>query len=312
MTGSKMKRNQICKTRTTHWNFIIRLIRNRWISKNLSFQTFTNRVFNKNRERRFTLELRPWRLDWRRVISYKMGLSKSFYSPKGFWKGLEAVKMLAQEAGVSEDVAKLWLMKQAIWQIYLPVPKNIEFWCDISKFSSSSWSSFPPSWSTSVRKEALTCIDGGRCCQQFQSRWTTHFQRVFASCKRPFRDKGPLRWPLVLQVDPGRVLIHGWCKERDGEAWCQDQNWECERSPWSRNPALNDSIENWVNGFSVFNSSQEMNMKSSERSRVWVKRLPDVVKALNIEVTRLTRKKPVDAIRERPLLMHTVQLFNPG
>ena len=152
MTGSKMKRNQICKTRTTHWNFIIRLIRIRWISKNLSFQTFTNRVFNKNRERRFTLELRPWRLNWRRVISYKMGLSKIYYSPNGFWKGLEAVKKLAQEAGVSEDVAKLWLMKQAIWQIYLPVPKNIEFWCDISKFNSLSWSSFPPSWSTSVRK----------------------------------------------------------------------------------------------------------------------------------------------------------------
>ena len=52
-------------------------------------------------------------------------LSKIYYSPKGFWKGLEAVKKLSQEAGVSEDVAKLWLMKKAIWQIYLPAPKNI-------------------------------------------------------------------------------------------------------------------------------------------------------------------------------------------
>ena len=52
-------------------------------------------------------------------------LSKIYYSPKGFWKGLEAVKKLAQEAGVSGDVAKLWLMKQAIWQIYLSVPKVI-------------------------------------------------------------------------------------------------------------------------------------------------------------------------------------------
>ena len=39
-------------------------------------------------------------------------------------------------------------------------------------------------------------------------------------------------------------------------------------------------------------------MKSSERSREWVKRLPEVVKALNNEVTRLTGKKPVDSIRE--------------
>ena len=50
-------------------------------------------------------------------------LSRIYYSPKGFWKGLPAVKKLSQEAGVSEDEAKLWLMKQAIWQIYLPAPR---------------------------------------------------------------------------------------------------------------------------------------------------------------------------------------------
>ena len=52
-------------------------------------------------------------------------LSRIYYSPKGFWKGLPAVKKLSQEAGVSEDEAKLWLMKQAIWQIYLPAPRTI-------------------------------------------------------------------------------------------------------------------------------------------------------------------------------------------
>ena len=52
-------------------------------------------------------------------------ISKIYHSPKGFWKGLPAVKKLAQEDGVSEDVAKLWLMRQAIWQIYFPAPKHI-------------------------------------------------------------------------------------------------------------------------------------------------------------------------------------------
>jgi len=31
-------------------------------------------------------------------------LSNIYYSPKGFWKELEAVKKLAKEAGVPEDV----------------------------------------------------------------------------------------------------------------------------------------------------------------------------------------------------------------
>ena len=47
-------------------------------------------------------------------------LSRICYSPRGIWKGLAAVKKLAKETGVCEDNTKLWLMMQAIWQIYLP------------------------------------------------------------------------------------------------------------------------------------------------------------------------------------------------
>ena len=48
-----------------------------------------------------------------------------------------------------------------------------------------------------------------------------------------------------------------------------------------------------------FQYSQEMNLKSGERSTEWVKRLPEVVSALNHEKTRLTEKRPVDAIKEK-------------
>ena len=46
-------------------------------------------------------------------------LSRISYSPQGFWRGLPAVKKLAQEAGVSDDNAEIWLMRRAIWQIYM-------------------------------------------------------------------------------------------------------------------------------------------------------------------------------------------------
>ena len=52
-------------------------------------------------------------------------LSKIYYSPKDYWKGLAAVKKLASTAKVEEDVAKRWLAKQALWQIYLPAPRYI-------------------------------------------------------------------------------------------------------------------------------------------------------------------------------------------
>ena len=52
-------------------------------------------------------------------------LSKTYYSPRGYWKGLTAIKHLATATKVSEDVAKVWLKKQAIWQIYLPAPRHV-------------------------------------------------------------------------------------------------------------------------------------------------------------------------------------------
>ena len=47
------------------------------------------------------------------------------YSPRGYWKGLTAIKNLSTAAKVTEQQAKDWLKKQAIWQIYLPAPRHI-------------------------------------------------------------------------------------------------------------------------------------------------------------------------------------------
>ena len=52
-------------------------------------------------------------------------LTRIYCSPKGYWKGLAVIKNLSKLARVSEDLARKWLEKQAIWQIYLPPPKRI-------------------------------------------------------------------------------------------------------------------------------------------------------------------------------------------
>ena len=52
-------------------------------------------------------------------------LSKIYYSPKGYWKGVSAIDKLAKEAKVSKKEASAFLKKQTVWQIYLPSPKYI-------------------------------------------------------------------------------------------------------------------------------------------------------------------------------------------
>ena len=52
-------------------------------------------------------------------------LAKIYYSPQGYWKGVSAIKKLAEVTKVPENVTKQWLYKQAIWQIYLPAPRYV-------------------------------------------------------------------------------------------------------------------------------------------------------------------------------------------
>ena len=59
------------------------------------------------------------------VSPVSLSLPKIYYSPGGYWKGHSAFSKLADAAGVSENEAKEWLKKQALWQIYLPSPRYI-------------------------------------------------------------------------------------------------------------------------------------------------------------------------------------------
>ena len=42
-------------------------------------------------------------------------LAKIYYGPGGFWKGIAAIKKLAEAAKVPDKTAKKWLIKQALW-----------------------------------------------------------------------------------------------------------------------------------------------------------------------------------------------------
>ena len=43
-------------------------------------------------------------------------LAKIYHSPGGYWKGIAAIKKLAEAAKVPEETAKRWLIKHALWR----------------------------------------------------------------------------------------------------------------------------------------------------------------------------------------------------
>ena len=172
----------------------------------------------------FTLELQLWQLVLQQVISFKMEnskkLSKIYYSPKGFWKGLSAVKKLSQEAGVSEDKAKLWLMKQAIWQIYLPAPKIIPrptFDVNYPNAVHQADLLFLPHdklrEAKTIFKYALTVVHVAsrfKAAEPLTSKDSSEVSKAFRKIY-----KGPLKWPKILQVDPGREFMGAVTKEME-------------------------------------------------------------------------------------------------
>ena len=108
--------------------------------------------------------------------------------------------------------------------------------------------------------------------------------------------RSPLRWPKLLQVDPGREFMgavsqllakHG-VEVRRGRVDIHRDQGVVER--WNRTPAERLFGHQYA---------QEMRLPSGQRSAEWLARLPGVVAALNGEVSRLTGKKPSDAIKAK-------------
>jgi len=44
-------------------------------------------------------------------------LTKVFYSPNGYWKGISAIKKLAEASKVPEETVKQWLIKQTLAEL---------------------------------------------------------------------------------------------------------------------------------------------------------------------------------------------------
>ena len=228
-------------------------------------------------------------------------LSKIYYSPKGYWKGLAAIKKLAAAAKVSEDVAKQWLTKQALWQVYLPGPRYIPR----RKFDVSSPNAvhqadllFLPHdklpRGKKVYKYALTVVDVAsryKAAEALTSKDSDEVARGFAKIYR----RGPLKWPQLLQVDPGREFM-GAVTKAMGE---HNVTIRRGRPNIHRDQAIVERFKRTLaERLFGYQYAVEMNMPSG-RSTAWVKRLPDVVSALNNEVTRLTGKKPSQAIKDK-------------
>ena len=139
-------------------------------------------------------------------------LEKIYYSPKGYWRGYRAIKRLSTVAGVSEEEAKSWLKKQAMWQIYLPAPRYIPrptFDVFVPNEVHQADLLFLPHdrlpRGRKTYKYALTVVDVASRYKEAEPLTTKESAEVAKAFSTIY--KRVLRWPKLLQVDPGREFM---------------------------------------------------------------------------------------------------------
>ena len=228
-------------------------------------------------------------------------LSQIYYSPKGYWKGIAAIKKLATAAGVSEEKTKDWLKKQVIWQIYLPAPKYIprpKFDVAIPNEVHQADLLFLPhdKKGRKLYKYALTVVDVAsryKEAEPLTSKESAEVAKAFTNIY-----KRTLKWPKILQVDPGREFmgsVNNLMRSKNvnirrGETGLHRAQGIVER--------FNRTLAERLFGHQY---AQEILMEArndKKRSTEWVARLSEVIKALNNETTRLIGMKPSEAIKK--------------
>ena len=152
-----------------------------------------------------------------------------------------------------------------------------------------------PPRSRKVYKYALTVVDVAsryKEAEPLTSKDSAEVARAFQSIYW----RSPLTWPQMLQVDPGREFMGGVTKEMEShKTYIRRRRTEIHRDQ-AIVERFNRTLAERLFGHQY---AVEMLLPEGQRSTAWVKRLPDVVSALNNEVTSLIGKKPAVAIKEK-------------
>ena len=142
-------------------------------------------------------------------------------------------------------------------------------------------------------KYALTVVDVASRYKEAEPLSTKESAEVAKAFSTIYK-RSRLKWPKLLQVDPGREFMGAVnklmnsknVKIRRGEKALHRSQAIVERS--------NRTLAEKLFGHQY---AQEYLSADDKRSREWVARLPDVINSLNKESTRLTGKTPLEAIK---------------
>ena len=224
-----------------------------------------------------------------------------YYSDDGYWRGKNAIQKLSRASGSTKEEAENWLMKQPVYQTYLPLPKYIP-----RPNASMSLIAKPndihqtdilylphDKFKKKTYKYALNIVDVASRFKGFYQLATKNSKEVTQAFWWIYENT-PLTYPKTLIIDDGKEFygdITKLMEKHDVLIQCGDPSQHRSQGIVERfNRTLADRL---------FSYQCHKELKDPSKSnREWVSRLQNVVSTLNNEKTRLNGMKPVDAIKQ--------------
>ena len=134
-----------------------------------------------------------------------------YYSDDGYWRGKSAIQRLAKASGSTKEEAEKWLLKQPLYQIYLPAPKYVPrpnasmlLFAKPNDIPQSDLLSLPhDKFKKKTYKHVLNIVDVASRYKGFYQLATKNSKKVAQAFKWVYENT-PLTYPKTLIVDNGK------------------------------------------------------------------------------------------------------------
>ena len=224
-----------------------------------------------------------------------------YYSDDGYWRGKSAIHKLSRASGSTKEEAEKWLLKQPLYQIYLPAPKYIlrpnvsmSLYAKPNDIHQTDILYLPHDrYGKKTYKYALNIVDvASRYNGSYQL--TTKNSKEVAQAFQWMYENTLLNYPKTLIIDDGKEFYGDVTKLMEKHDVMIQRGDPSRQRSQGILERFNRTLADRLFSYQYHKELEER----SKSNRKWVSRLQKVVIVLNNEKTRLIEMKLIDAIKE--------------
>ena len=224
-----------------------------------------------------------------------------YYSDDGYWRGRSAIQKLSKASGSTKEEAESWLLRQPLYQIYLPPPKyiprpnaSLSLFAKPNDIHQLDILYLPhDKVKQKTYKYALNIMDVASWYKGFYQLVTKNSKEV-AQVFQWIYENIPLTYPKTLIIDDGKEFYGDMAKLMEKHDVLIQRGDPSQHQLQGITERFNRTLADRLFSYQ-YHKELEDPLKSN---REWVSRIQNLVGALNNEKTRLIWMKPVDAIKQ--------------